>query len=206
MPLAKKPNHSSTPPPDAAEPTCAELLADLESSSAQTRRAAARGLGTYPEAAANLCAALAAEVVESVREAIFTALIIVGTKAAAEGLIPLLQSEDVGLRNGAIEALKTMPNSSGECLSEIFASSTDVRIFGVEILGALQHPDRQTWLLQVIEADNEINVCATAVEALLDCGDRSAVAPLLQLLARFPDEPFLEFSIQTVLARIEAAA
>jgi len=115
----------------------------------------------------------------------------------------LLQSENVGLRNGAIEALKTMPDSAGECISEIFASSTDVRIFGVEILGALEHPDRQTWLLQVIEADSELNVCAAAVEALLDCGDRRAVAPLFDLLARFPDEPFLAFSIRTALAQIE---
>jgi HEAT repeat protein len=186
MPLAKA--NRSAPPPDDGEPAY-ELL---------------RNLGDYPAAAGALCHALAAEAHESVRVAIFTALILLGTKDAAAGLLPLLESEDVGLRNGAIEALKTMPNSSGECMSEIFASSTDVRIFGVEILGALQHPDRAAWLLQVIEAESELNVCAAAVEALLDCGGRMAVAPLLDLLARFPDEPFLEFSIRTVISHIES--
>jgi HEAT repeat protein len=154
------------------------LLADLAGSDRKRRRSAARALGDHPEAATALCATLTGEAQESVRVAIFTALIKIGTKPAAAGLIRLLQSEDVGLRNGAIEALKTMPDSSAECISEIFASSVDVRIFGVEILGSLQHPDRQNWLLQVIEADSELNVCAAAVEALLECGDEQAVKPL----------------------------
>jgi HEAT repeat protein len=203
MPLAK--SKTAAAPADDVEPAYDTLLADLQDSQAHTRRVAARWLGAHPEAAQALCAVLAAEANESVRVAIFTALIRLGTTPAASGLIPLLQSEDPGLRNGAIEALKTMPNSSAECISEIFASSTDVRIFGVEILGALQHPDREAWLLQVIEAERELNVCAAAVEALLECGSRAAVPPLLELLARFPDEPFLEFSIRTTLAHIEEA-
>jgi HEAT repeat protein len=205
MPLVRKPS-APVPPPDDEQPTFEALLAGLQSPSAQMRRGAARDLGAFPESAEALCGALASEQNESVRVAIFTALILLATKRAAGGLIPLLQSEDVGLRNGAIEALKTMPDSAAECIAEIFASTTDVRIFGVEILGALEHPDRQAWLLQVIEADRELNVCAAAVEALLDCGDRTAVGPLLALLARFPDEPFLEFSIHTALARIEGTA
>ncbi len=204
MGLVKR-TSSPAPVADVAEATVETLLADLHSTDSQTRRAAARRLGEHPEAAGDLCRAVAAEVQESVRVAMFTALIRIGTKPAAAGLIPLLQSEDVGLRNGAIEVLKTMPDSAAECISEIFAGSTDVRIFGVEILGALAHPDRQSWLLQVIEADRELNVCAAAVEALAECGDGDAVAPLQALLERFPNEPFLEFSIRTALAQIAGA-
>ncbi len=204
MPLIKS-KAAPQPAPDDAEPAFDALLADLAKPDTQARRTAARWLGHHPEAAGALCGAVANEANESVRVAIFTALIKLGTKDAAAGLIKLLPSEDVGLRNGAIEALKTMPNSSAECISEIFMSSTDVRIFGVEIIGALQHPDRQSWLLQVLEADSERNVCAAAVEALLDCGTREAIVPLQHLLARFPDEPFLEFSIGAALDRIEHA-
>jgi HEAT repeat protein len=203
MPLVKSKN-SVGPVAAEHEATLEEALIALASVDPQERRRAARRLGDLPEAAPALCSMVEAEAQESVRVSIFTALILIGTKAAASGLIPLLKTEDVGLRNGAIEALKTMPDSSAECISEIFASSTDVRIFGVEILGALHHPDRQSWLLQVIEADSELNVCAAAVEALLDCGTRVAIAPLHELLARFPDEPFLDFSIRAAIERIES--
>jgi HEAT repeat protein len=202
MPLIKS-KKPPAPAPDEQAPAFETLVVDLGNPQTQARRAAARWLGEYPESAQALCGALAMEAHESVRVAILTALIKIGSKAAANGLIPLLQSEDAGLRNSAIEALKTMPDSSGECLKEIFASSTDVRIFGVEILGALAHPDRQSWLLQVLEADREVNVCAAAVEALLGCGDREAIVPLRQLLERFPNEPFLDFSVHTALERIE---
>ena len=116
--------------------------------------------------------------------------------------MPLLQSEDVGLRNGAIEALKTMPDAVADWVGEIFADCADVRIFGVEILGALGHPKSPSWLIEAIEHDPDVNVCAAAVEALAHCGDATATAPLLRLVQRFPDEPFLAFAVQTALSRI----
>lgn len=205
MPLFRSSNAGAIAD-ESGGPAVETLLADLLAQDVATRRNAARDLAGCPQAAPALCAAVALEAHESVRVPMFTALIRIGTKEAASGLIPLLASEDPGLRNGAIEALKTMPGSAAECISEIFAGSTDVRIFGVEILGALAHPERQNWLLQVIEADDEVNVCAAAVEALLDCGDRAAIGPLQALLARYPDEPFLAFSIRAVLERIKGSS
>ena len=149
--------------------------------------------------------ALAGEADESVREAMFTALIRIGTAAAASGLFPLLDSEDVSLRNGAIEALKTMPAAVTAHVDELLAGPPDVRIFAVEILGALAHPGSAAHLTRVLEAEPELNVCASAVEALVECGDASAAAALRGLLERFPDEPFLEFSVRTALARIANA-
>jgi HEAT repeat protein len=201
MPLIKRSNPPSQP---AAEPesSVATLLADLESADANLRRSAAHRLAEHPETGEELCRAVASEQNESVRESIFTALIRIGTRPAAAGLLPLLNSEDAGLRNGAIEVLKTMPDAVGEHIDEIFSSSSDVRIFGVEILGALAHPDSPRWLLRIIAEDPELNVCAAAVEALAECGDGAAVAPLTALLDRFPNEPFLEFSVHKAIARI----
>jgi HEAT repeat protein len=202
MPLIK---HSLAAPQASQESPASldALLADLKSIDPVQRRGAARKLAEYPESARDLCSTLAAEPHESVRESIFTALIRIGTKPAAEGLVPLLNSEDPGLRNGAIEALKTMPDAVAERIGDIFAGSSDVRIFGVEILGALAHPDSPRWLMRIIAEDTELNVCAAAVGALAECGDGAAVAPLCALLERFPNEPFLEFSVRAALARIE---
>ena len=201
MPLIKR-AAAPVQPADDARPSVDELLTDLKSLDPSLRRAAAHKLTDHPQAAAELCVALVAESHESVRESILTALIRIGTKPAAAGLLPLLNSEDPGLRNGAIEALKTMPDAVAERVDDIFSGSSDVRIFGVEILGALAHPDSPRRLMRIIAEDRELNVCAAAVEALAECGDGAAVAPLTALLERFPDEPFLEFSVQSALARI----
>jgi HEAT repeat protein len=203
MPLIKF--HHTEPAAELEEPPVDASIAELQSSDAHVRREAARRLGDHPDVADALCAAVAAENDESVRESIFTALMRIGTKAAAAGLIPLLQSEDVGLRNGAVEILKTMPQATAECIDATFADSVDVRIFGVEILAVLAHPDAAVRLIRIIEEDSELNVCAAAVEGLAASADPTAVAPLLRLLERFPGEPFLEFSVRAAVARIEAA-
>lgn len=203
MPLVKR---SAPSAPDSIEPqpALATVLLDLRSPEAAERRRAAHLLGSYPEAAEAICSLLATEPVNSVRESLFTALIRIGTKDVAAGLLPLLNSEDAGLRNGAIEALKSMPAAVSERIEEILTGPSDVRIFGVEILGALAHPSTSQWLTRVIETETELNVCAAAVEALAECGDPAAASALRDLLERFPDEPFLEFSVQTALARIES--
>lgn len=208
MPLIKSSGAGAAAPPAGKrdEPTVEMLVTGLQSAEPRSRRAAARGLSDHPLTAGVLCEALNAETEQSVREAIFTALIRIGSPAAADGLIPLLKSEDVGLRNGAVEALKTMPAVVGERVAEILAGPADARILGVEILGALAHPQSPHWLVGVLAEEPEINVCAAAVDALAECGDREAVAPLRRLLERFPDEPFLEFSVNTALARIANAS
>jgi HEAT repeat protein len=206
MPLIRR-NHPSAAEVKIPEPpTLAALLADLASAEIGVRRSAALALGSYPEAAAALCTAVAAEEQAFVREAIFTALIQLGTKTVAQGLMPLLRSEDAGLRNGAIEALKTMPDTAASCVFESLKDGNrDVRIFGVDILGALASSDSPRWLIRVIEEETDVNVCAAAVDGLTECGNDEAVAPLRRLLERFPDQPFLEFSVQTALTRIAAA-
>ncbi len=178
------------------------LIADLRHPQPQRRRLAARGLGDHPGAAETLCAALADETSSSVREALFTALIRLGTATAASGLIPFLHTENVGLRNGATEALKSMPRAVAPRLNELLLGPRDVRIFGVEIVGALAHPDAPQLLVRVIECDDDVNVCAAAVDALAECGQGEAIAPLRRLLERFPGRPYLEFAVWNALARI----
>jgi HEAT repeat protein len=200
VPLVKRAGAPQGVPDDGDAPI-EELLGDLQSTYSQKRRSAARRLAGYPEAAGQLCSAVAAETQESVRVAIFTALIRIG-EPAAEGLVGLLASEDAGLRNGAIEALKTMPAVVVAHMDAILVAPSDVRIFGVEILGACTYPQSLHQLIRVIEQDPQLNVCLAAVDALLECGDAEAVGPLHRLLERFPDEPFLEFAVRAVLAHI----
>jgi tRNA A37 threonylcarbamoyladenosine synthetase subunit TsaC/SUA5/YrdC len=57
-------------------------------------------------------------------------------------------------------------------------------------------------LIEVIERDAHVNVCATAVDLLCEVGTEAAIDPLLQLKARFIREPYIQFAADLALKRI----
>ncbi len=181
------------------------LVAQLSDSNPVARRWAARDLATYPEAVAVLTERLEKESDGTVREAILTSLILIGTPAAVEGLVRCLRSEDAALRNDAIEAMKSMPDEVTPVMTALLHDSdSDVRIFAVNILESLRHPDVEKWLIEVICEDAHVNVCATAVDILSEVGTEAAAGALEALKARFPGEPYIAFSVDLALKRIRA--
>lgn len=121
------------------------------------------------------------------------------------GLLPCLRSEDAALRNGVIEALQRMPDALVPHIRPLLEDEdSDVRIFAVNVLGALAHPQAPRWLEAVLRCDPHVNVCAAAVEGLAELGDAASVPALGALPARFPAEPFIAFAVQAALARIGA--
>lgn len=179
------------------------LIADLSSAEPGVRRRAARALAGYKEAAMALVDRLQAETAPSVRDVIFTSLIKLQSAEVASRLIDFLRSEETPLRNGAIEALQEMPDVIepfvGDLLKDI---DSDVRIFAVNVLGALRHKQAPQWLSDLIETEEHINVCAAAVDALAEIGDASVLGNLKDLRDRFADTPFMTFAIDTAIARI----
>ena len=179
------------------------LVAELADSNPVARRWAARDLAAFPEAAAALVARLAKETDAAVREAILTSLTLIGNRAAVEGLVECLRSEDASLRNEAIEAMKNLPEAVAPIMAGLLADpDPDVRIFAVNILESLRHPDVEQWLIEVIRKDEHVNVCATAVDLLGEVGTEAAVPALEALKARFPDEPYIVFTADLALKRI----
>ena len=81
-------------------------------------------------------------------------------------------------------------------------TNPDVRIFAVNILESLRHPEVESWLITVIDNDPQLNVCATAVDLLGEVGSDAAREPLLRLKARYADEPYIQFATDLALKRI----
>ncbi|HLA36604.1 MAG TPA: HEAT repeat domain-containing protein [Rhodocyclaceae bacterium] len=184
---------------------CESLLAELESPRAIERRWAARDLTDFPQATAALVARLRREDDASVREIIFSTLTVLGDDIAVAGLVDCLKSEDASLRNEAIEAMKQLPDEVAPIMHGLLADTNpDVRIFAVNILESLRHPHVEAWLLEVIEHDTHVNVCATAVDLLVEVGSGAAQQPLLELKQRFPAEPYIQFAVDLALKRIAA--
>lgn len=182
---------------------CQSLETALENPDPLARRWAARDLADCPNASAALVSRLERESDTSVREVIFSTLTALGDEIAVAGLVKCLRSGDAALRNEAIEGMKQLPDEIAPIMRSLLADpDADVRIFAVNILESLRHPEVEPWLIQVIEQDAQVNVCATAVDLLGEVGSAAAKQPLENLKARFADEPYIQFAADLALKRI----
>jgi HEAT repeat protein len=179
------------------------LLQQLRQGSGEQRRWAARDLAQHPAAAQGLGEALLHEPDPTVREALFTSLSRIADPTAANALLPLLRSEDAALRNGAIEALADMPAAVAPRVQALLHDSDpDVRIFTVNLLGELRHPDVPRWLAEVLRHEHEVNVVAAALEVMAEVGQPEHAELLQHTARRFADDPFIAFAAQTAAERI----
>ncbi|MCF8483252.1 MAG: HEAT repeat domain-containing protein [Rhodospirillum sp.] len=179
------------------------LLVDLVAAEPSVRRSAARRLVVYPEAAMAVCDRLEGEGSPSVRAMLFTALIHQKSPAVAGRLVSFLRSEDVPLRNAAIEALQDMSDAVVPHIQGLLSDGdSDVRIFAVNILGALRHTQAPEWLAGVVRTDPHVNVCAAAVDALAEIGGLDVLVDLEALRHRFQGDVFMKFAIDAAMGRI----
>jgi len=180
------------------------LVEELDSVDETARRWAVRDLTPMPGASVPLVARIAYEQSKNVRSAILNALAQIGDNDAITGLIHCLSSDDAALRNEAIEVLKEIPQHVEPIIDALLLDTdSDVRIFAVNILESLRHKNVEKWLIQVIEKDAHVNVCATAVDLLSEVGSEKALPALKNLKNRFADEPYICFSTDLAIKRIE---
>jgi HEAT repeat protein len=186
-----------------AVPDRGQLEAALEDADAAVRRHAARQIAGCPHAAAPLIGRLKREQDAAVREAILHALLRLNDPSVAVGLAECLRSEDAALRNEAIEAMKRLGSDRAPLLRSLLGDpDPDVRIFAVNILDSERYPEVENWLIEVIERDPHVNVCATAADVLCEVGTEAAIDPLLRLQARFASEAYIQFAASLALKRI----
>lgn len=202
MPLIRHDTAILADPPRASDDPAA-LTARLGAPEAAERRAAAHALGAWAQAAPALLDALGDETEQSVRSALLGALARVGSEEAVAGLADCLRSEDAWLRNAAIEELRAMPEQVAGVIAHLLADwDRDVRILAVGILDTLRHERVEEWLLQLIDADADVNVCGAALDVLAEIATERAEAPVAALLVRFADEPYIAFAGKLVLGRL----
>lgn len=199
MPLVRR--EPETPRPEAAS-------ADLRAADPEARRRAVRALGRDldrdPGAARMLAGLLAAEPDPTVREAILSAFVGHGDPRIAEPLLPLLRSDEAGLRIGALDALQAMPEAVRPHLPGLLADAdSDVRILATDLARNLPAPESSALLCDMLDRETHVNVCAAAIDALAETGTPDAVAALRATAARFPGEQFLVFAVKVAIARIE---
>src|SRR5262249_29444319 len=150
-----------------------ELLKGIRSGSADERWAAARAAADIPSAVTALAAALPTETDPRVREAMFTSLVRIGTAQSMAEVIPLLRSNDAALRTGALDPLRssvaTMPAWLPRLLDD---PDVDVRILSCELARGLPDDEATLLLCSLLAREEQINVCAAAIEVLAEVGNQ----------------------------------
>lgn len=182
------------------------LLEQLESHDPQIRRWAIRDLSAFPEAVDTLCAHLHKEGNEQVREAIFTTFTVLGGEGVTRCLLPLLRSEDVALRNAAIEVLQHLPGEMEAHMEALLHDEdTDVRGFAIDILTGLGHRHAREWIARMLEEDDNPNIVGKGIECLTELGTPEELQVLERCVRRFADDPFVRFAAETAIRRIRAS-
>ena len=179
------------------------LINQLSSENSTERRWAARDLAEFNESSSHLIKQFMKEKDIAAREVIISSLIAIGDEIAVEGLINCLKSDDAHLRNSVIEALKQIPEQVAPYIEKLLKDKEpDVRIFTINILESLRHPKVVKWLIEVIEKDENINVCATALDLLAEVGTDEAIPAIKIAKERFKNEPYIQFASDIALRRI----
>jgi len=190
-------------PAAAPAPVQGDPREALEGATAAERREAAHRLAADPDEVDPLADRLAREADKSVREAILLALGRIGTEAAVERLFDLLGSEDVWLRNAAIETLAEMDAAVIGALDRALSDpDSDRRIFAVNILVSLRHPAAADYARRALAEDDHVNVVAASIDVLAEIGTPEMIPEIEAAAARFPDAPFLTYAARAASRRI----
>lgn len=204
MPIKKPSSGSTIEGGERRQPRDLQgLLAALAADEPSARRWAARDLASNPAASAALAERLYVEPDTSVREVLLTSLTCIGDGVAIDALVNCLRSEDAGLRNEAIEAMAKLAEPVARIIEQLLQDrDSDIRLFAINILATLRHPKVEAWLIEVLERDPHINVCAGAIDVLVEVGSSAAIPALESITWRFPNEPYIWFASKLALKRI----
>ncbi|KAA5603814.1 HEAT repeat domain-containing protein [Roseospira marina] len=201
------PRPSSQPDGGPDAPNLARPVTDLADPNPERRWEAALSARGEPTGVDAVLARLPVEPDLAVRQALFDALAATGGPVAARGLVDLLRSEDAHLRNEAIAALAELPDDVPDLIDTMLtADDPDVRIFTVNVLRDLRHPQTTAWLTRVIAEDTHPNVVGTALDHALELADPAMAPAALAARTRFADDPYVAFVCGLLLDRIEGSA
>jgi HEAT repeat protein len=183
------------------------VLAALAGGSDDERGSAARAAAELPESVPALAAALRRERNTAVREALFSALARIATPASVEAVLPYLRSDDAVLRTAAADALAAMKEPAWPYIAELLRDpDEDVRILGCTLVRNMPSETAAPLCCELLDAEDQPNVCAAAVDALAELGHASALPSLTRCAERFRATPYLEFAIRTAIDRIRSQA
>jgi HEAT repeat protein len=202
MPLISARTESEGRTADVVSIDLAHLRNELESRENDRRLNAVRLAARRGEAEL-LANHLSVESDPGIRETILTSLVRIGGITTVRSLVELLGTDQTSLRGALIETLQNMGDAIVPEIERLLRDDNpDLRIYAVNTLMSLRSPRVPDIALKVIETDPHVNVCAAAVDVLMETGRPEMVDALNVVANRFPDRPFLAFAVRAAIKRI----
>ncbi len=186
--------------------TTEQLVSDLNSNDGDVRRWAIRDLSGQKAACDEFLRRLPFEDDPTVIEALFSALEQDMSGRHASQVLSLLKSENVQLRNGAIELMQQNPDVFAANVTLLMQDKDpDTRIFCVDIIGAVAHIEAVNWLHQFALNDDNENVVGTALDKLAEIADVTTLDILQTVESRFPSHSYIQFVISLIRSQVRGA-
>ncbi|MBR4741935.1 MAG: HEAT repeat domain-containing protein, partial [Desulfovibrio sp.] len=179
-----------------------EILAKLKSDDSSEIRDAAFSAGdlNVREAIPQLCALVSSNNI-GIQEAAEYALRKIRGTEVIEHLLPLLQSEEVAVRNVAMDILREIgPDNIESMRPYLRGEDSDLRIFVSDILGHCHHHKAADLLCEALLKDPEVNVRYQAAISLGNLAYPESVQALSQAMH---DEEWVQFAVVEALAKIK---
>jgi len=203
MALLKKHNKPVPEFTDVLTQDLESLIAQLNQGDNSERREAAKKLVEFPDSTDALISSLHDEPQPEVREAMLSTLIQIGSSTCIAALVEFLSSNKVGLRNEVFEVLKVRPEVSVPVINELLLDKDpDIRIYAVNLMEIIHDPDLESMLIDVLESDSHVNVCAAALNLLSEVATNASLNVLENVKSRFADEPYICFTADLTIGRI----
>ena len=178
------------------------VLAQLKSDQSSDIRDAAFFAGDHviAEAVPDLCRLVCSTNI-GIQEAAEYALRKIRGQNVIENLLPILQSEEVAVRNVAMDILREIGVDSIESMRPYLkGEDADIRIFITDILGHCASHKSADLLAEALLRDPEVNVRYQAAVSLGDLAYPESVAPLSRAMH---DEEWVQFAVVEALAKIK---
>lgn len=135
------------------------------------------------------------------------AIAALGGQAAAQALVSLFGAAEAAIRCEAVEGLRRMGAQALPVLTAALrAQEADLRIFAINVLDSQPSPAARALLRELLEGEDDMNVCMAAVEALAMIGLPEDATALRALRDRFAGQPFADFALRLALRQIGAEA
>ena len=179
-----------------------QILSGLKSDNSSDVRDAAflAGENKLQEAVPDLCNLVRSTNI-GIQEAAEFALRKIRGAQVIENLLPLLQSEEVSVRNAAMDILREIGVDSIESMRPYLkGEDADLRIFITDILGHCKSHKSADLLAEALLRDPEVNVRYQAAVSLGTLAYPESVAPLSRAMH---DEEWVQFAVVEALAKIK---
>lgn len=184
-----------------------DLMAQVNSGEPAIRRQAIRMLRHHPKCLADMIELAKRESDKNVVESIFDTLLSIAScdnkvQEVISGVVELMFSRDTQTRNQAIVFLSDFPAQVAQHIPHLLShENRDIRLYTLDIIRGLAHPEVPSWLASIIDHEEDANVLVSAI-------DRAAESGCVQLMANINmasiriENPMVQFAVVMATTRL----